>query len=173
MYTLVSKPTSPIIKLEEVKNYLKIEHNLEDGLILSLIDAAEDAANKYMLQYIRRTTFQYFEESSASIIELRRARFASIDSVSIFSGNEWQKTDDFEIMSSSDIYGVVRIGTSHSAVKITFSVGDNHEVPPALKTAILIIIANMYENRGDDADFSVIPQMAKQILNGYRVIRAR
>lgn len=173
MYTLVSKPTSPIIALEEVKNYLKVEHDLENDLILALIDAAEDAANKYMLRYIRRTTFEYFEESSSSIVELRRARFASVDSVSVLSGNEWIKTDDFQITSDSDIYAVVKIGTFHSALKIIFSVGDSGEVPPALKTAILIIIANMYENRGDDINYSVIPQMAKQILNGYRVIRAR
>lgn len=172
MYTLISKPTSLIVDLEDVKNYLKIEHDLEDDLISTLVNAAEDAANKYMLRYIRRTVFEYYEESSASIIELRRARFASVDSVSILSGDEWEEIDDYQLSSNSDIYGVVRIGTPHSALKIRFSVGDNN-VPPALKTAILIIVANMYENRGDDAELSVIPQMAKQILNGYRVIRAK
>lgn len=173
MYTLISKPSTLIIDLEEVKNYLKVEHNLEDDLISVLINAAEDAANKYMLRYIRKTTFEYFEESSTSIVELRRARFSSVDSVSILSGDEWEETTDYQLSSDSDIYGVVKIGASHSALKIRFSVGDDDEVPPALKTAILIIVANMYENRGDDAELSVIPQMAKQILNGYRVIRAR
>lgn len=171
MYTLISKPLTPILELSEVKNYLKVEHDLDDNLILALIDAAEDAANKYMLRYIRETKFEYFEQSSASTIELRRARFSSVDSVSILMGATWVETDDFEISSNSDIYGVVNIGTSHSACKIRFTVGYK-EVPPALKTAILMIISNMYENRGDDADYSVIPQMAKQILNGYRIIRA-
>lgn len=87
-------------------------------------------------------------------------------------GTSWIETTDFEISSDSDIYGVVKLGTPHSACRIKFTVGYK-EVPPALKTAILMIIANMYENRGDDAEFSVIPQMAKQILNGYRIIRAR
>lgn len=172
MYTLISTPITPIIKLNEVKTYLKVENNLEDDLILSLIDAAEDAANKYMLRYIRETKFEYFEQSSASIITLRRARFSSVDSVSILVGTSWIETTDFEISSDSDIYGVVKLGTPHSACRIEFTVG-YEEVPPALKTAILMIIANMYENRGDDAEFSVIPQMAKQILNGYRIIRAR
>ena len=172
MYTLISKPITPIVELDVVKNYLKVENDLEDGLILSLIDAAEDAANKYMLRYIRKTTFEYFEQSSASTIELRRARFSSVGSVSILVGASWIETTDFEISSDSDIYGVVKLGTSHSACRIKFTVGYD-DVPPALKTAILMIIANMYENRGDDADFSVIPQMAKQILNGYRIIRAR
>lgn len=171
MYTLISKPITPIVELSEVKSYLKVEHDLEDNIILALIDAAEDAANKYMLRYIRETKFEYFEQSSTSIIELRRARFSSVESVSLLIGNDWVETDDFEISSNSDIYGVVNIGTSHSACKIRFTVGYK-EVPPALKTAILIIIANMYENRGDDADYSIIPQMAKQILNGYRIIRA-
>ena len=172
MYTLISKPTTPIVELDAVKNYLKVENDLEDDLILSLIDAAEDAANKYMLRYIRKTTFEYFEQSSASTIELRRARFSSVDSVSILVGASWIETTDFEISSDSDIYGVVKLGTPHSACRIKFTVGYDG-VPPALKTAILMIIANMYENRGDDAEFSVIPQMAKQILNGYRIIRAR
>lgn len=172
MYTLISKPITPIVELDAVKNYLKVENDLEDDLILSLIDAAEDAANKYMLRYIRETKFEYFEQSSASTIELRRARFSSVDSVSLLVGTSWIETTDFEISSDSDIYGVVKIGTSHSAVKIKFTVGYK-DVPAALKTAILMIIANMYENRGDDAEFSVIPQMAKQILNGYRIIRAR
>lgn len=60
MYTLISKPITPIVELDAVKNYLKVENDLEDSLILSLIDAAEDAANKYMLRYIRKTTFEYF-----------------------------------------------------------------------------------------------------------------
>lgn len=172
MYTLISQPSEPIIPLEEVKTYLKIENDLEDTLVLSLLDAAEDAANKYMLRYIRETKFEYFEQSSASTIMLRRARFSSVDKVSILVGADWVETEDFEISSDSDIYGVVNIGTPHSACRIQFTVGFK-EVPPALKTAILIIVANMYENRGDDAEYSVIPQMAKQILNGYRVIRAR
>lgn len=172
MYTLISPPITPIVELDAVKNYLKVENDLEDDLILSLIDAAEDAANKYMLRYIRKTTFEYFEQSSASTIELRRARFSSVDSVSILVGADWIETTDFEISSDSDIYGVVKLGTPHSACRIKFTVGYD-DVPPALKTAILMIIANMYENRGDDAEFSIIPQMAKQILNGYRIIRAR
>lgn len=172
MYTLISKPTTSIVSLADAKVYLKVENDLEDNLILALIDAAEDAANKYMLRYIRETQFEYFEQSSASTIELRRARFSSIDSVSVLVGASWEQTENFEISSNSDIYGVVKLGTSHSAVKIRFTVGYK-EVPPALRTAILIILANMYENRGDDADYSVIPQMAKQILNGYRVIRAK
>lgn len=172
MYTLISKPITPIISLEEVKSYLKVEHDLEDKLISALIDAAENAANKYMLRYIRATKFEYFEQSSASTIELRRARFSSVDKVSVLVGSEWIETDNYSISSDSDIYGVVKLGTAHSAVKIQFTVGYK-EVPSALKTAILIIIANMFENRGDDYNYSDLPAMARQILNGFRVIRAK
>lgn len=171
MYKIISQPSEPIIPLEEAKAYLKIENDLEDTLVSALLNAAEDAANKYMLRYIRKTKFEYFEQSSASNITLRRARFSAVDKVSILVGANWVETTDFEISSDSDIYGVVNLGTPHSACRIEFEVGYD-EVPPALKTAILMIVANMYENRGDDADYSVIPQMAKQILNGYRVIRA-
>lgn len=171
MYKIIQEPNGLIVPLQEVKNYLKVENNLEDTLISMITKAAEDAANKYMLRYIRKTVFEYFEESSSSIIELRRARFNSIQKVEILSSDGWVETDNYSISSNSDIYGVVKIGPAHSACKITFTVGYD-TLPPSLKTAILIIIANMYENRGDDSEYSTIPEIGKQLLNGYRVIRA-
>ena len=171
MYRIVKEPEGLIISLKEVKDYLKVENDLEDRIISMLIKAAEDAADKYMLRYIRKTVFEYFEESSSSIIELRRARFNSVDKVELLSNGEWFETSDYSISSNSDIYSVIKIGPAHSACRITFTVGYD-ELPPSLKTAILIIIANMYENRGDDSEYSTIPKIAEQILNGYRVIRA-
>lgn len=63
-----------------------------------------------------------------------------------------------------------------AAVEITYVAGygdTGAAVPQPIKTAILIHVASLYEQRGQSADAMDLPPGAKQLLTQYRVLGSR
>ena len=63
-----------------------------------------------------------------------------------------------------------------AAVEIIYKAGygdTGSNVPQPIKTAILIHVASMYEQRGQCDDAMDLPPGAKQLLNQYRIVGSR
>lgn len=55
----ITAPTEEPIELDEMKDYLKVDTDTEDGLILDLISVAREYAEKYMRRAIMTQTILY------------------------------------------------------------------------------------------------------------------
>ena len=62
---LVQKPTSEIITLEETKNYLRVDHDFDDALILDFIKGTREAIESIIQKSIMKQVWEYQLDNKA------------------------------------------------------------------------------------------------------------
>jgi uncharacterized phiE125 gp8 family phage protein len=163
-YKVATGPATEPVSLAEAKAQLRVEHNDEDTLILSLISAArrklEQETGRALLS---QTITEYWDEwPTDGIFEL------SIYPVTAVTSFQYIDTDGATNAWPSDNYHTsftgmsVRIWTDPEidapdlgdypdAVQISYTAGESAvtDVPPELKHAILTTVALLYERRED------------------------
>ncbi len=121
---------------------------------------------------------------ACGVIELPFPPLQSVESVKYIDGAgvEQTLTDDQYVVDTGTyegrirrVYGVVWpfARLEDYAVRITFTAGfgDAEDVPPPIKSAMLMIIEQLYDKRGndDDAGGITIPAAARWLLSPYRI----
>ena len=153
-----------VVTLAEAKSFLRITSNSEDALIQSLIHSAVTQAERMMNRDILTTTYENFRNSFAEDLTLRRGAYQSVESIEYLSDGSYVVLDPTEYtVTIGGSFGVVcqiYIPTHEpvcNSVKIIFKTGfgdDASFVPEDIKTAIKMIVSDMYANRGDCSDGS-------------------
>lgn len=155
-------PTEEPVSLADVKLHLRVDGNEENVLIASLIAAAREFCESYTgLQFVTATwayTLDAFP--SQDIIRLPRPPLSSVTTVAYTDA-----AGDAQTMSSSDYdvdttsiegrlalaYGASWPSTRDEidAVTITYvaGYGNAQAVPDAAKSAIYMVVADLYEHR--------------------------
>jgi uncharacterized phiE125 gp8 family phage protein len=144
---ILEKSDVPLIPLEEAKAYLRIDHDLEDPLILTFIQVAtlwvEQATGKTLLT----KTFAYSHEQTRiilpcppvlEILEVKSKR-------GILEPKEylWRRHRDTVVLETPFFWGIRTLTITYRA-----GFGDTPEdVPPTLRYAVLTTLAYLYENR--------------------------
>jgi uncharacterized phiE125 gp8 family phage protein len=174
------------ITLPEAKDHLEIEHGDKDTLIASLITAARNMAESYTNRSLFTQTWvmtmSYFP---CGVIELKRGITASITSLKYYDGAGSQQTwnsanyrldnsDDIAIIQAdngwpTDVYD------RSDAVEITYVTGwaNVANIPEAIKSALKMTVAHLFENRQDvvvGSQVNEMPMSSKYLLDPY-VIR--
>lgn len=135
------------LTVQDVKDYLKIEHNFEDTLIENLINRATDFLEKKVLFRgikARSYTETYDGEGTAELF-LNNYPVTSVTNVSI-DGTVLNSTD-YEVSKDTGIirfYGLFPEGSSN--VTVTYTAGYD-PVPDVYISDCLDVVANLYENR--------------------------
>ena len=163
-YVVINKILTDVVTLAEAKSFLRITSTSEDALIQSLINSAVTQAERIMNRDILTTTYENFRNSFFQDLTLRRGAYQSVESIEYLSDGSYVVLDPTEYtVTIGGSFGVVcEIDTPTcdavcNSVKITFKTGfgdDATFVPEDIKTAIKMIVSDMYANRGDCSDGS-------------------
>jgi len=204
-YILKKDNLNLAVDLSDMKAYLKVDTTVDDTLITGLIRSATSIVEQYIRRELLTKTFNMYldffpyykiygnriEENfnQNNTIEVKRSKLQSITSIKYYSDSvlETLSSSLYSFTQDNDYSRVFLINTSsewpgidtrHQAVNIEFIAGYgvvNSFIPEELKTGIKIIVAYLYENRGDCAQTSnsseiVIISGASVILNQYVIL---
>ena len=163
-YTVITQPTTYPLTLAETKEFLRVDHNVEDSVVLSLI-AAEVARVEAETgrAIMSQTVEQYFDcWPNSRVIELDITPASSITSVKYLDAsgsettfNSTNYTADLLSIKPRVVLNTSSAWPSHgsfpNAIRVRYVAGyaDAASVPEALKLGMKHRIAFYYEKRED------------------------
>lgn len=178
------------VPVVDIKTHLRILDTDEDAFLEQLINAAFDIASEYVGYSIRKASVEHWFSSAPMDKLTIYARVLSVTSVHYVDedgtltaityntyGSTYSKFGyTIELTDSAD--DLNEYGNKYKVVLVegfelpSASVNDGFKFPDAIRSAIYMIVANLYENRQDDTigvTSSPIPMNSKFLLNPYKV----
>lgn len=187
-YSVETEPTDQPVTLDETKDFLRQDGDGDDTLISALIRAATHQAEKYTNRFfIERTVEAKFAGSEFSrcerypFLNVRRAPLSSITSFKVMVNDALADipSTSYQLKESTS-FARVLITDSITGDDVPFPLvltcvvgyGKSKDVPEDIRTAIKMIVAFLYENRGDVQPDSKggLPLEVKSILGKYKII---
>ncbi|MGE0105113.1 MAG: head-tail connector protein [Thermoanaerobaculia bacterium] len=154
-------PTTEPLRLEEVKKHLAVEHPEDDAKIANLMTAARQWVEEYTWRQLITATFvMRLHRPPCGVIYVPRPKLLGVTSIQYVDWNGVLQTWD-SAERQVDIYsepGIVAPAYGYSwpscrdqlnAFIMTFTCGygpDRDDVPMPIRTAMLQIVAHLYEN---------------------------
>lgn len=172
---VTTAPTSEPVTLDEIKEFLKIDGTAEDALLTILRKSAREKCEHYSgLSFItqdRQITLDKFP--CGRIIELPNGPVSAVADIDYFDSDGVAQTltsgTHFIVDTNSDVCRIQVVDSWPSvkdrinAITISYTAGhtdDNHDpVPSAIKQAILMEVASMYENRQNEVVGATISKL--------------
>ncbi len=175
--------TTEIVSLEEATEHQRITDLWDELVVTGCVDAAIDAVQFWLNRKLYPTTIIGQEEHYSKEITLSYPKIKSVDptitaedmymeAVTLVEGTDWV---------FDDIFGTIRFKPNISMIetyknfRITYVCGYDPEtdpVPPAVKHAILMTAATLYENREDTivgTQINEVPLDSKRLIRTHRV----
>ncbi len=186
-YTLITNSDKKPLKLEEVKDFLKISDSSSDIHLALLIDTvtklAEQITGRDLLNKTYKGYLDCFPRDSVGI-QIQKSKLQSITSIKFlvsgvltaFDSSNFYITDKQEYaeiwLFDQKFFPTNADVNRKQAIEITFVAGygaDSCDIPPSLKTAMLAHINILNENRGDCEDESAFSNQIVQLYTPYIV----
>ena len=176
------------VTIEEVKQHLKVLDADEDVFIKGLINAAFDVASEYVGFSIRKASVEYWFPDTCILIPSRVISVSSVQyvdengdlqSATYTSTGRAYGNYAYEIFITEAPTSVVENGDVYKVVVNegfeldAASVNQGFKFPDAIRSAIFMICANLYENRQDDVigtSAVALPMNSQFLLNPYRIM---
>lgn len=194
-YELITGPANPAVSLEDAKEHLKIDLSFtdDDDLITSMIAEATLKVEHYIHRDLITKEYKTFRDKfpwCKNQIELRRSKVQELVSFKYLVDDVLTDvdTDIYYNTFETDYSGIflkdgqvwpTDIDIRRQSIEIQFKAGygtDSDSIPADIRRAILMIVACLYQNRGDcseggQADTSgCITQGAKKLLQPYIIV---
>jgi uncharacterized phiE125 gp8 family phage protein len=170
--TLLTPPAAEPLTLPETKNYLRVSHSADDGLIAELmVSARQMIENRLAMGLIDQSWQQEFCVGEGGRTRLLRTPVSAIS-----AGVEITETGETAI----DVAGIKILEPRRGLIetsfrqgmqlRLTFVVGfgDASAVPADMKQALRLLLAHFYENRIADKSVAGLPSEFGSILESYR-----
>lgn len=179
---LASIPSVEPVSVSEARLHCRVDDTADDKLVANLIAAARRMAENYTRRvFITQSWTMYLDRwPCENYVELPKAPLAGVSSIVTYNDADSPTT-----FASSNYYVdviskpgrvVLRSGASWptyervaNGILITFVAGYDAQpsnIPQDIRHAILMIVAHLYENRGDVV--SEIPPIAASMLDAHR-----
>lgn len=187
---LITEPASEPVSLAEAKAHLVVEHSSDDTLISTLITSARRHVEARTHRGLVRQQWRLTLDCFADAIDLRKYPVLSVASVNYIDGNGASQIVGGSVspMNPQDYY-TLDLGANcirraygatwptpryqKSAVWVDFwagyandSVSPTTAVPADLRTAILLLIGDLYEHRERKAETELYHNDAFELLIG-------
>ena len=185
----IAAPSGTPLALAEAKAHCRVDDSDNDALITGLIAAVTqhlDGRHSYLGRCLMTQSWEYRVHAfpQCGVIELPFPPLQSVENVKYVDGTGALQTlaADQYVVDTATYEGQVR-GTYNAvwpfarledyAVRIAFTAGfgDADAVPQPIKSAMLMMIEQLYDKRGNDGDAGVItiPAAARWLLGPYRI----
>ena len=175
-----------VVSLADAKNHLRVEHDSDDTLITALISAAQDMVQKYTGTFLQRTSGVFYHDHFHDFMDLYLGIKVEVTDatngvafIDETTGSETAVSSSHFQLDGKDYPARLRITDlptdvkdELNAVRIYVTGGyDSTDRPPALVSAMLLIIGHLYENRQDVTSFKQyeIPMSSQYLMNPYRL----
>lgn len=181
MSVVVVTPPVPDIDLELVKGHLRVDHSDDDQLIQAFIDAAcahIDGPQGWLGRCIWTQTLELRQNVFCGPIRLPYGPVSSVESIKYVDSAGVEQT-----MEAADHVlltgGVVGLAYSTSwpshrgdaeGIRIQYIAGSD-ETPPAILSAVMLMVGDMYKNRettGPDASAIQMSTTVSNLLAPFR-----
>lgn len=185
---VVTAPAAYPVGLAEVRARLRLETTEDDADLASLIAAATEMAEAYTGRALIERTYRGFLGCFPACrhIDLPRAPLQSVVSVKAYADDDSSVTVDAAdyYVDAASLSGriVLRSGASWptvgrvaNGVEVQWVAGypDMNDVPAdmrdSFRSAILILVGWLNEQRGDEASPKAMPPAAEALLNPWRI----
>lgn len=164
--TDLSPPPVGAVSLAAAKTFLRVDGDAEDMLISDLIDtAARHIEGVCALSLITRPQ-RLRRPVEGGEVRLHRYPVSSVEAVRLEGATIAVSTN---LHARPAILSVPRAGL----LEIDFTAGfgiDPADIPTPLRQALLLLIAHLYEHRGDSAA-PPVPMMVEALIAPYRGLR--
>lgn len=175
--SLVTPGATEIVTLADAKTHLRVDGTDEDALIQALIDTATEQARQFTGRTILygnwKTEFDFF--AGKIKLDVMPIKLASVVVKYKDSNNQEQAlpSDNFFIRDPGpDAFATIEFKGSlptvydaPNSIWLEYNAG-YEEIPPPIKTAVLIQVGTLYENRQSE----IVGTVTVQIANGFRQI---
>jgi len=174
---LTLPPATEPVTLQQAKTWLKVETDDEDTLIASLIPAARARAEWHTGRAFITQGWTLWLDSAAAAIEIPLPPLRAVTAVTLYradGGEAVLDAGDYTVdvpgsrLAFRDAPANLR-AVGGIAIAFTCGYGAAADVPAPIASAILMLLAALYEHRGDDAAPS--PDGALALLAPYRGVR--
>jgi uncharacterized phiE125 gp8 family phage protein len=180
---LSTPPTGEPISLAEAKAHLRLTINDDDAYINTLIIAARRAVESRYGINIMQQSWSLFADSwpADGIFHLPLWPVISVESLTTFS-----EDDTLVLIDAAHYYldqatrpprlalrrGRVFAppGRKINGLKLNFTTGFGAVVPQEIKQALLAVVADWYQHRGDETG-GTLPPTTLELLSAYRNVR--
>ena len=174
---LTMPPATEPVTLQQAKTWLKVETDDEDTLIASLIPAARARAEWHTGRAFITQGWTLWLDSAAAEIEIPLPPLRAVTSVTLYRADGGEELLDaggytVGVPGSRLVFRSPPTGlraVNGIAIAFTCGYGAAADVPAPIAGAILMLLAALYEHRGDDAAPS--PDNALALLAPYRGVR--
>lgn len=167
---VVTAATAEPVTLAEAKKYLRVDVTDDDTLITALITAAREHVEHASGRSWATQTLELTFEEFGGALELEQGPVTAITSIKYIDTSGVERTlgaGEYvlrgEIVQEVDAWPATY--ATEDAVKVRYTVGET-VIPQAVKTAILVMLAHLYENRENAGE---IPTTVRRLLNGVKV----
>jgi uncharacterized phiE125 gp8 family phage protein len=183
---LLNAPAIEPVSLADAKSWLRIESNDEDDLIQALIVAARMTLEAYTRRFFVTQTWRLVLDAwpasarAGAALALPFAPFQGVVAMRVFDSNDISRTApaaSYRAAAANDGARIVFVaaplepGRGADGIEIDIVVGYGglaQHTPEPLRRAILMLTANWYENRGDDAANGALPPAAVALAAPFR-----
>lgn len=187
-YKVITHPNSEPLSLPTVKEWLKVDFDADDALISALITGSRQSVEKYTQLILLSTVIEQAYDQFSIITQsnpyaemtLAWSPVVSVESVQYYDSNGTLTTldssryivDDYSKPSNitpayNHIWPEVQTRKNAVIVRYTCGYANSDDIPQAIKTAMLLTIADAYEKRQDSV--KKLPSQSEWILDKYRV----
>lgn len=155
--TRVQEPAVEPLSLDEVKTYLRIDGESENALLLSMIKAAREIAEKYLSASLINQQWRIaYNECVPQEVRLYYAPINSIESIKLIDeagGETIVDSINYYIKADGRFLYFKTIPSAHK-IEIVYNAGYGataEEIPEILRQGLLALIGKIYERKGRNA----------------------
>lgn len=187
--TLVTGAAALAVSLDDVKTHLKISGSSEDTYLTQLIQAATEAAEKYTKRDFITKTYKQVQDVFFDTNAVRKSPNVAVLNIKYYDTDNVQQTLSpslYWAANYSQQLVIFAVDTSYwpstysrpQAVEINFTAGygaASTNVPAGIRQALLMIVALLYENRGDcnecgPSDLIKTSPAVRALLSEFRLV---
>ena len=178
--------TNPLFTTALAKDFLKIDTTADDTLIDSLIKAATQSCEIYTNRYFLNTVVTQYSDNWLGFYRLYKSPVVSLTHIKYYDTTDTLQTLAGSTYILDNVSQPARIGIAVdqelpdladriNAVEVKYTVGygtTSADVPDGIKSAVLITLGNLYENRQSvitGRTATELPLSSQYLLDQYKI----